>query len=151
MITYTLIDKTDLSQILNNKIAIPFFKSKKIVKVSGKKCLDEFYNTKNDHERKWIRCRNCNYKITSLYEKIRIMESDSFIFRNPAGIFYRIICFSNAPGLVNITDYTDENTWFKGYLWSISLCSSCYNHLGWHYISESAQFYGLIADRLEGI
>ncbi len=100
---------------------------------------------------KWVRCRVCNYKIALLSDKIVINKSDNHIFKNPSGIYYRLICFSAAPGSINISEYTSEYSWFSGYSWSISLCRSCNSHLGWHYDSGSAEFYGLIADRLTGI
>lgn len=108
----------------------------------------------NPHEvsdKKWTRCRNCHYKIALQSDKISINNADTHIFENPAGIFYRVVCFANAPGAITISDYTEENTWFTGCIWSITLCRSCNNHLGWHYISGSREFFGLIADRLTGI
>jgi len=112
---------------------------------------DEEQRTKEESDKKWVRCRNCNYKIALLSDKIIINNADTHIFENPGGIFFRVVCFSSAPGSINISDYTDEDTWFSGYLWSISLCRSCNNHIGWNYNSGSSEFYGLIADRLTGI
>ncbi|HNX24637.1 MAG TPA: cereblon family protein [Spirochaetota bacterium] len=112
---------------------------------------DEEVDTKKESDKKWVRCRNCNYKIALYADKIKIDNTDTHIFENPAGIFFRVVCFSEAPGSINISDYTGDDTWFSGYLWSISFCRSCSNHLGWHYDSGSGQFYGLIADRLTGI
>jgi len=106
---------------------------------------------KEDTERKWVRCRNCHYKIALLSDKININHTDTHIFENPAGIIYRVVCFSSATGSINISGYTKENTWFNGYLWCITVCRACNNHLGWHYFSGSGEFYGLIADRLTGI
>lgn len=101
--------------------------------------------------RKWIRCRNCNSKIALMSDKIRINDTDTHIFKNPAGIFFTIICFSSAPGAAGITEYTEDNTWFNGYSWSIAICINCGSHLGWHYISAKDGFYGLINYRLTGI
>lgn len=112
---------------------------------------DEELNLKEETDRKWVRCRNCHYKIALLSDKTYINNADIHIFENPAGIFYRVICFSAAPGSINISDYTEENTWFPGYFWSISLCRSCNNHIGWHYYSGEQKFFGLIADRLTGV
>lgn len=112
---------------------------------------DEDMRTKEDSDKKWIRCRNCNYKIALVSDKIKIENADIHIFENPAGIFFRVVCFSEAPGSINISDYTMDNTWFSGWLWSITLCRSCNNHIGWNYTSGSRDFYGLIADRLTGV
>lgn len=122
---------------------------------TGSEFIDlEFADESESEEnagRKWVRCRVCNYKIARQSDKISINKADTHIFKNPSGIYYRLICFSDAPGSKNVTDHTSENTWFSGYSWSISLCRSCNNHLGWHYNSGSGEFYGLIADRLTGI
>ena len=102
-------------------------------------------------DRKWVRCRNCNNKIALTSDKIRINDADTHLFKNPVGIFFTIMCFSSAPGIINITGHTDENTWFNGYSWSISICVNCGSHLGWHYLSGNDGFYGLITYRLRGV
>jgi hypothetical protein len=102
-------------------------------------------------DKKWARCRSCHYKIALISDKTDINHADTHIFENPAGIFFRVVCFTEAPGTIDISDFTEENTWFNGYTWSITLCRFCNNHLGWHYSSGSKEFYGLIADRLTGI
>jgi hypothetical protein len=102
-------------------------------------------------DRKWVRCRNCGFKIALATDKIRINDADHHIFKNPAGIFFTVVCFASAPGAINITGYTEENTWFTGYSWSISICAGCGNHLGWHYNSGVSGFYGLITYRLTGV
>ena len=49
-----------------------------------------------------------------------------------------------------VGEYTMERTWFSGYAWSYSICSSCYRHLGWHYSGpQNSDFHGLILDNLE--
>lgn len=102
-------------------------------------------------DKKWIRCRSCNSKIALISDKIRINDADTHLFKNPAGIFFTVICFSSAPGAINITGHTEENTWFNGYAWSISICITCGNHLGWHYLAGESGFYGLITYRIAGI
>lgn len=100
---------------------------------------------------KKILCRNCHAHITDKNEEISINESDYHLFKNPAGIYFRVVCFQNALGCKIISDYTEMHTWFDGYSWAIALCGICHSHLGWHYISLDRTFYGLIADRLTGI
>lgn len=102
-------------------------------------------------DKKWVRCRNCSSKVALIDDRIKISQADTYIFENPAGIIFRVVCFSKASGVTDVTGYTGENTWFAGYMWSVSLCSGCNSHLGWHYSSGSGDFYGLIADRLAGI
>jgi hypothetical protein len=128
-----------------------YFKPSKKGYVYNESLPDEDMRTKEDSDKKWIRCRNCNYKIALVSDKIKIDNTDTHIFENPAGIFFRVVCFSEAPGSINISDYTMDNTWFSGWLWSITLCRSCNNHIGWNYTSGSGEFYGLIADRLTGV
>lgn len=98
-----------------------------------------------------ILCRNCSEEITDIIYKININSSDFHLFKNPMGIYFRVVCFSSAAGCSIISDYTVEFTWFSGYSWAIALCRRCGSHLGWHYKSEDSAFYGLIADRLTGI
>ena len=98
-----------------------------------------------------ILCRNCHAHITEKDEEISINESDYHLFKNPAGIYFRVVCFKNAQGCTIISDYTEEHTWFEGYSWAITICRICHSHLGWHYISLDRTFFGLIADRLTGI
>lgn len=115
--------------------------------------LDEKDNadTVSRHDREWIRCRNCNSKIARVSDRIDIDGVSVHILRNPAGIIFRVVCFSDADGVVNLTQYSEEYSWFSGFLWSVSLCRICGNHIGWHYTSGSRGFYGLIADRLAGL
>ena len=112
--------------------------------------LEDESGTEEDSDKRWARCRNCHNKIALLSDKISIEGKNLHIFKNPAGIFFRVVCFTNAPGSVIASDFTDEHTWFAGYRWSVSLCSSCYIHIGWLYSGQN-EFYGLIADRLSGV
>ncbi len=117
--------------------------------ISDRRIEDEF--AENGRERKWVRCRNCHGKTALVADRIEIERVKVHIFSNPAGIMFRVICFSDACGAVNVTEYTGDHSWFQGYLWSVSLCRFCGNHIGWHYNSGLKGFYGLIADRLCGI
>lgn len=98
-----------------------------------------------------ILCRNCYEYIAEKDDEIRVNDSDYHLFKNPAGIYFRIVCFRNARGCTIITDYTGEYTWFDGFNWAVALCRKCHAHLGWHYVSDDSMFFGLIADRLTGI
>jgi len=100
---------------------------------------------------KQILCRNCSAHITLKSEEFSFNNSDFHLFKNPAGIYFRVVCFKNAPGCLIISDYTEKFTWFEGYSWAIALCRVCHAHLGWHYISLERTFFGLVADRLTGI
>jgi hypothetical protein len=112
---------------------------------------DEDTRIKPAADKKWVRCVKCSNKIALVSDKININGADTHLFKNPAGIYFTVICFSSASGAVNITQHTEENTWFPGCPWSISICGFCGNHLGWHYLSETGDFYGLITYRLTGV
>lgn len=97
-----------------------------------------------------ILCKQCMAYIAHKDDIITIEGSASHYKRNPAGIFFSLICLSNAPGCGILGDYTSEHSWFSGYEWSIALCLGCLSHLGWHFIGKGS-FYGLIANRIIGI
>jgi hypothetical protein len=96
-----------------------------------------------------IFCRNCLAEIADKDDIIEIEGSAYHYKRNPAGIYFTLICFSKAAGVNIYGEYTYEYTWFQGYLWSIALCSGCGSHLGWHY-SGNGFFFGLISQRIIG-
>ena len=95
-------------------------------------------------------CRNCAAPITDRNEIMEIEGSAFHYKRNPAGIYFSIICFRSAKGCRNAGYYTSEYSWFPGYKWCIVICGVCSSHLGWQY-SGKGNFYGLIADRISGI
>ena len=69
---------------------------------------------------------------------------------NPAGILFRILTFSEAPGVRALGSPTAEFTWFPGYSWQVSLCGNCREQLGWQFIGPVPPrvFFGLIRDKL---
>ncbi|QTA79743.1 CULT domain-containing protein [Desulfonema limicola] len=101
-----------------------------------------------------ILCRQCKNKITSSSNRIEKNGSHKHIFNNPGGYIFEIGCFGAAPGCVNQGPPTLEFSWFAGFNWRFSLCSSCHIHLGWVYQSVGGQslgsssFFGLILDKL---
>ncbi len=99
-------------------------------------------------EEQVILCRECGNPVTSPDCIIAVDGSHLHTFENPAGITYDIGCFSSAEGCMVHGEPTPEHTWFEGFRWSFSLCSSCFSHLGWFYENGDEQFFGLIVDRL---
>ncbi len=97
-----------------------------------------------------ILCKQCMAYVANKDDIITVEGSTSHYKRNPAGIFFSIICLSSALGCRILGDYTSEYSWFSGYKWSIAICSDCASHLGWHFIGKGS-FYGLIANRIIGI
>lgn len=97
-----------------------------------------------------ILCRLCLAYIAKKRDVIEVEGSAFHYKKNPAGLYFSIICFSDASGCNNLGDYISEYSWFSGYKWSIVICTGCSSHLGWHFIGKGS-FYGLIADRITGI
>jgi len=95
-----------------------------------------------------IICKFCKNIITQPETVIEIDGMHMHTFKNPSGIVYRIGCFASAKGCKNFGDPTDEHTWFPGFSWNFSICSNCFNHLGWYYQAGEKQFFGLILENL---
>ena len=93
-------------------------------------------------------CKTCGHFITSSGRAVERSGSHIHVFSNPAGMTFRIGCFSSAPGCLTTGAATTEYTWFPGCAWSFALCGACMSHLGWFYESGSSGFYGLILDSL---
>jgi hypothetical protein len=96
-----------------------------------------------------VLCASCGGRVTDTQSAIRVGEAHEHTFVNPAGIIYRVRCFSDAPGCSELGELTEEFTWFAGFAWRYAFCASCAEHLGWSYRSGGgAGFYGLVAERL---
>lgn len=103
---------------------------------------------KHGKNRKVFLCRACGAPITTAEREVHIMGRSIHTFRNPAGVYYTIACFSSAPGCMVHGEPTAEFTWFPGYAWSYAHCGKCLIHLGWKYESGEAVFFGLILAHL---
>ncbi|MBN2160429.1 MAG: hypothetical protein JW807_13630 [Spirochaetes bacterium] len=110
--------------------------------------LKEREGDEPEDEKKYILCRFCRNAVTSDDLRIEMDGSHEHSFMNPAGIVFRIGCFSMAGGCLIMGIPTTEYTWFPGFAWCYVVCSSCLTHLGWHYRSGATGFFGLILDRL---
>jgi hypothetical protein len=95
-----------------------------------------------------ILCGICRCSVTTADDMIDVNGSHFHTFRNPAGIVFRIRCFSSASGCSVIGQPTEEFTWFPGYSWNFALCSHCFAHLGWQFQSKAHRFFGLIRDNI---
>ncbi|MBN1615487.1 MAG: hypothetical protein JW950_13570 [Deltaproteobacteria bacterium] len=104
--------------------------------------------TLTDKERAPVLCRICRTEITAAEFSIAVNGQHEHTFTNPAGIAYRIGCFSEAYGCFTHGQPTYEFTWFAGFSWCFCTCMGCLNHLGWHYRSGDGGFFGLILDSL---
>ncbi|MBU0729510.1 MAG: hypothetical protein KKE17_07300 [Proteobacteria bacterium] len=97
-----------------------------------------------------ILCKRCNFQITSAKKKIEINGAHRHTFYNPEGVIYDIGCFSSAKGSHNHGGKSFYFTWFEGYSWCFSVCSSCLTHLGWYFehSRDAGGFYGLVTSKL---
>lgn len=93
-------------------------------------------------------CITCHQLVTHLDERIVVNGGTEHTVRNPYGIEFHIGCFKSAYGCRAHGTATGAYTWFPGYAWRLALCANCGLHLGWHYHSNSDDFFGLILSRL---
>ena len=93
-------------------------------------------------------CAACGNVVTELRSRIEMSGSHTHTFVNPAGVFYKIGCFSEAPGAVPVGEPSDHWAWFPGFDWQTLACSACFEHLGWSFRSADASFVGLILERV---
>jgi len=99
-------------------------------------------------ERRLVRCARCEHALTD--EKAR-MEKDGahrHDFVNPSGISFRIGCFRDAPGCIELGEAEAFWSWFSGYAWRHAVCGKCGAHVGWSYLGKTDGFFGLIVDRI---
>ncbi len=96
-----------------------------------------------------IVCRFCRNIVAKKKDMMEINGRHYHVFKNPAGIIFHIGCYVSARGCMNMGIHTGEYSWFPGFLWRYAICSVCHAHLGWHYTSGNAGFYGLILDNIE--
>jgi hypothetical protein len=93
-------------------------------------------------------CAACRNPVAHPRDGIDVNGAHSHAFVNPAGMIFRLRCFSAAAGAARLGEESDYWTWFPGFLWQAAICRHCFEHLGWRYRNAEASFFGLIADRL---
>ena len=82
---------------------------------------------------RWVVCRDCSNAIAR-EDWILSSESDApLFFSNPHGRAFHLLLATHAPGMLSDPSFTTEHTWFAGYAWSIGVCKSCRQHLGWQF------------------
>ena len=94
-----------------------------------------------------IRCRNCSAPITHERERIERRDAHRHRFSNPLGLAFTVGCFRTTRCVTRGAG-TREHTWFPGYDWTIAICPSCLDHLGWKFECAGDSFYALILDRI---
>ena len=109
---------------------------------------EKTYDSDINDDGKNIFCVYCNNLITKQNSQIKINESFKHVFANPHGIVFEIGCFNQAIGCSIFNESSYEFSWFPGYNWRIAVCNSCFNHLGWLFVSDANSFFGLILEKL---
>jgi hypothetical protein len=99
-------------------------------------------DTAND----WL-CAWCQNRVASEKDRFPCNGKEEFTFRNPEGIRFEIITFSQTLGCHQAGVPTLDHTWFPGYAWSYCQCDRCGQHLGWYY-AGTIEFAGLIIARI---
>jgi hypothetical protein len=108
---------------------------------------DESSNASTE-ERRLVRCAKCGHALTDAKARMEKDGAHRHDFVNPAGVAFRIGCFRDAPGCIEVGDGESFWSWFSGYAWRHALCGKCAAHVGWSYRAASDGFYGLIVDRI---
>lgn len=117
----------------------------------GTSIEDEVKEKVSSDDEDFILCRQCLQVITHPSERTEVQGSHEHTFANPAGILFQIGCFRSAVGCTQVSPPTDEFSWFRGFSWRITVCSTCLTHLGWLFVSPGGRsFHGLILNRLVG-
>jgi len=96
-----------------------------------------------------IACAACLATVTSARHRIAVHGSHDHRFMNPGGFLFHIGCFAEAIGCTIFGPDSHEYPWFPGLAWRYALCTSCGQHLGWHFHGKGGEaFFGLVLDRL---
>ena len=98
-------------------------------------------------ERRLVRCAKCGHALTDAKARREKDGAHRHDFVNPAGVAFRIACFRDAPGCIEVGEGETFWSWFSGYAWRHALCGKCAAHVGWSYRGTDA-FWGLIVDRI---
>ena len=96
-------------------------------------------------------CAACRSVITSQDDRVSIQGGQEHTFTNPHGYVLHIGCFGDTRGCAYVGDRMSAWSWFRGFTWRITLCSSCNTHLGWLFEAPDEKFHGLILNRLTSV
>ena len=94
----------------------------------------------------WL-CAWCHNRVASEKDRFVFEGKSEFAFKNPEGICFHIVTFSETLGCREAGVPTLEHTWFAGHAWSYCVCDRCAMHLGWFYTGLN-EFVGLIRNRI---
>lgn len=114
----------------------------------GKKIENEADDATSPFDKKAILCAFCQAPITDPSQSIVVNGSRQHLFTNPHGLVFEIGCFNICDGAAPASPPSMEFSWFPGYSWRVAVCRRCQHHIGWQFMGEKRQFYGLILDHL---
>ena len=78
-------------------------------------------------------CRKCNRRLAKFSEILAAAGAGlPSLYVNPSGAVFRIGITQRANVRV-ASRPTTQDTWFAGFGWSIGLCPTCHQHVGWRY------------------
>ncbi|PIA42730.1 hypothetical protein AQUCO_02000293v1 [Aquilegia coerulea] len=79
-----------------------------------------------------VRCKTCQTIIAKRSDML-VMSSDGPLgaFVNPHGYVHEIMTLYKANGLALIGNPDKQYSWFPGYAWTITICTTCESQLGW--------------------
>lgn len=97
---------------------------------------------------KRIICAACGAHITDSSFLTEVQGNTSHSFFNPHGYVFQIECYYKAPGCFSTGVPRAEFSWFAGFAWQISVCSTCSEHLGWLFTGDGPSFFGLIRNKI---
>jgi cereblon len=92
-------------------------------------------------------CRTCGTGVSAA--SALLTSAQPLVFANPAGVVFEIVKLAWAQNVTELGQASAEHSWFAGYAWVVTICSSCRTHLGWHFsaLALSARlpgFWGLL-------
>jgi len=102
--------------------------------------------SEGDSGNDWL-CAWCLNRVASDNDRHSHDGQSEFSFKNPEGVRFNLLTFSQTIGCRQAGVPTLEHTWFPGHAWSYCVCDQCGTHLGWYYDGPS-EFAGLIRDRI---
>ncbi|EPS57480.1 hypothetical protein M569_17337, partial [Genlisea aurea] len=79
-----------------------------------------------------------------------VMSSDGPLgaYANPHGYVHEVMTLTETTGIAVVGRPVKEYSWFPGYAWSLTECTECGSHMGWHFAATKAKmkpesFWGL--------
>ena len=72
----------------------------------------------------WL-CYSCFNRVASEKERFAYDGKSEFLFKNPEGVRFNIVTFSQTLGCRQAGAPTTEHTWFPGHPWAYCVCDRC--------------------------